>query len=56
MPTLDNYFRENKTIFGDAPQALMPVVLNAYSHNTHSEIVQEIEAVVDEFEKHSENL
>ena len=50
VPTLENYFRENKTIFADAPQALMPVVLNAYSHNTHSNIVSEIEAVVDEFE------
>lgn len=49
VKTLDNYFRENKTIFGDAPQNLMPVVLNAYSSNTHSEIVREIEAVASEF-------
>lgn len=49
VPTLQNHFRENKTIFADAPQALMPVVLTAYSHNTHSDIVHEIEAVVDEF-------
>jgi chromosome partitioning protein len=51
VPTLENYFRENKTIFGDAPQNLMPVVLNAYSGNTHSDIVREIEAVVGEFSK-----
>lgn len=56
VPMLNNYFRENKTIFGSAPQDLMPVVLNAYSHNTHSEIVLEIEAVVDEFEKLLEDL
>ncbi|QFZ87005.1 AAA family ATPase [Variovorax paradoxus] len=56
VSTLDNYFRENKTIFGDAPQNLMPVVLNAYSNNTHSDIVNEIEAVVDEFEKLLEEL
>lgn len=56
VPTLENYFRENKTIFADAPQALMPVVLNAYSHNTHSNIVSEIEAVVDEFEALLEGL
>jgi chromosome partitioning protein len=49
LTTLDNYFRENKTIFGDAPQSLVPVVLNAYSNNTHSDIVDEIEAVVGEF-------
>lgn len=56
VPTLNSYFRENKTIFGDAPQNLMPVVLNAYSHNTHSDIVNEIEAVVDEVEKLLEEL
>lgn len=49
VKTLDNYFRENKTIFADAPQNLVPVVLNAYAHNTHSDIVHEIEAVVGEF-------
>lgn len=49
VPTLKSYFRENKTIFGDAPQALMPVVLNHYSNNTHSDVVVEIEAVVTEF-------
>lgn len=51
VPTLKNTFRENKTIFADAPQALVPVVLNHYSNNTHSDIVTEIEAIVDEFEK-----
>jgi chromosome partitioning protein len=51
VKTLDNYFRENKTIFADAPQNLVPVVLNAYANNTHSDIVHEIEAVVGEFSK-----
>ncbi|MDN0076250.1 AAA family ATPase [Crenobacter sp. SG2303] len=46
----ENYFRENKTIFADAPQNLRPVVLTAYSNATHSDIVDEIEAVVNEFE------
>lgn len=50
VPTLESYFRENKTIFADAPQALMPVVLNHYSNNTHSAVVTEIEKVSDEFE------
>lgn len=49
VKTLENYFRENKTIFADAPQNLVPVVLNAYTSNTHSDIVREIEAVVGEF-------
>lgn len=49
VKTLDNYFRENKTIFADAPQNLSPVVLNAYANSTHSDIVREIESVVEEF-------
>lgn len=56
VPTLENYFRDNKTIFADAPQNLLPVVLNAYSHDTHSDIVGEIESVVDEFETLLEQL
>ena len=49
VKTLDNHFRENKTIFAEAPQNLSPVVLNAYTNNTHSDIVREIELVVGEF-------
>ena len=49
VPVFDTNFRENKTIFGDAPQNGMPVVLNEYSNNTHSEVVTEIEDFVDEF-------
>lgn len=50
VPTLDNYFRENKTIFADAPRELIPVVLNAYASGTHSGVVSEIEDFVSEFE------
>lgn len=56
VPTLTNYFRENKTIFAAAPQALRPVVMNAYSNNTHSDIVSEIEKVVTEFNSMLEAL
>lgn len=49
VPVMSNMFRENKTIFADAPQNGMPVVLNAYSSNTHSNVVTEIEKFVDEF-------
>jgi chromosome partitioning protein len=48
--TFSNYFRENKTIFADAPQNLIPVVLNSYTSNTHSDVVGEIKAFVDEFQ------
>jgi len=49
--TFDNFFRENKTIFADAPQNLRPVVLNHYSSGTHSDVVTEIEDFVTEFQK-----
>lgn len=50
VKSFDSYFRENKTIFADAPQTLRPVVLNRYSSGTHSSVVTEIEAFVSEFE------
>ncbi|MDH3998031.1 MAG: AAA family ATPase [Desulfuromonadales bacterium] len=48
-PVLNSTFRENKTIFADAPQNNMPVVLNGYNNGTHNNVVSEIEAFVDEF-------
>lgn len=50
VKTFESYFRENKTIFADAPQNLRPVVLNHYSSGTHSDVVAEIEGFVTEFE------
>jgi chromosome partitioning protein len=49
VPAFESYFRENKSIFADAPQNGMPVVLNSYSNHTHSEAAKEIETFVDEF-------
>lgn len=49
VPVFDSMFRENKTIFADAPRNGMPVVLNSYSNHTHSDIVSEIEAFAREF-------
>jgi len=49
VPVFESLFRENKTIFADAPRNGMPVVLNSYSSNTHSDIVSEIEGFVKEF-------
>lgn len=51
IPTFDNMIRENKTIFGDAPQFGVPVVLQGYSQQTYSDIVTEVESLVTEFEK-----
>jgi chromosome partitioning protein len=49
VPVMASIFRENKSIFAEAPQNGMPVVLNAYSNSSHSEVVTEIEKFVDEF-------
>ncbi len=51
VKAFDSFFRENKTIFSDAPQNLRPVVLNHYSSGTHSDVVTEIEEFVTDFEK-----
>ena len=51
IPVFDNYFRENKTIFADAPQYGVPVVLNRYYGNTYKKVVTEIEKLVSEFAK-----
>jgi len=49
VPVFNSLFRENKTIFADAPRDGIPVVLNVYSNQTHSDVVNEIEEFVDEF-------
>lgn len=49
VPTFENNFRENKTIFATAPQDCVPVVLNGYNNHTYDSIVSEIESLVDEF-------
>ena len=51
MPVFDAWIRENKTIFADAPEYGIPVVLNGYSTGTYRDIVQEIEELVSEFER-----
>ena len=50
VKAFENYFRENKTIFADAPQNLQPVVLTRFSPGTHSDVVTEIEKFVTEFQ------
>ena len=51
IPTFENYFRENKSIFGESPQYGVPAVMNAYNSPTHGGVVKEIEAFVSEFEE-----
>ena len=49
IPVFDSVIRENKTIFADAPQYGIPVILHAYSSGTHSNIVSELKDLVSEF-------
>ncbi len=52
MPVFDQWIRENKTLFADAPEYGVPVVIgNRPSGQTYKTVVQEIERFVDEFEK-----
>lgn len=48
FPVFENYMRENKTLYADAPRYGVPVVLN-YKRN-RADIVGEIENIVDELE------
>lgn len=48
FPVFDNYMRENKTLYADAPRSGVPVVLG-YKRN-RADIVREIESIVDELE------
>lgn len=48
FPVFDNYMRENKTLYADAPRLGVPVVLN-YKRG-RADIVGEIEDIVDELE------
>ncbi len=50
VPVFENYIRENKTAFGEAPESQLPVVLTHYTNKTHSKIVDELEAVACEFD------
>lgn len=49
VPVFEQVLRENKTIFSDAPQVGIPVVLNGYDNDTHSRVVSEFEIFVKQF-------
>ncbi len=48
VPVFDTYIRENKTLFSDAPQYGVPLVLGAVSTSGSSKIVRELEVLVSE--------
>ncbi len=50
VPVFDSWIRENKTLFSDAPEYGVPVVLNVYSGETYTGVVSELEGFVSEFE------
>lgn len=50
IPIFDNYFRNNSSLFADAPQNLFPAVLIQHSSGTFADIIYEIKQFVDEFE------
>jgi chromosome partitioning protein len=51
ISVFDNYIRENKTVFGEAPEGALPVVLRHYTGATHPNIVAELEEAAIEFEQ-----
>lgn len=50
IPVFDAYIKENKTLFADAPQYGVPVVLSSPSAGTHKQVVEGIEEFVSEFD------
>lgn len=51
VPVFKSYMRDNKSIFAEAPQYLLPVVLNKRSNRT--DIVRELENITKELKKKS---
>lgn len=51
VPVFNTMVRENKTLFGDAPQYGVPVVLTRQSPGTYGTVVTELEAFATEFLK-----
>jgi chromosome partitioning protein len=49
IPVFDNYIIANNTIYADAPQNGVPVILNSYSNASHALNVSHIENFAQEF-------
>lgn len=46
------YIKRNDTLFADAPQYGVPVVLNRFASNSHQSVVEGLEEVATEFGRH----
>ena len=53
VPVFRSTVRENKTMFGDAPEDGIPVVLEKRVHEPYTTIVREMESLAGEFLKRS---
>ena len=49
LPIFDTQIRENKTLFGDAPEYGYPVVIRAVSGDTYEQVRDELEELTTEF-------
>ena len=49
LPVFEQKLRENKTMYADAPQYGVPVVLNDYSNSTRKDVVRELEVFAEQF-------
>ncbi len=52
LTVFDAYIKRNDTVFADAPQYGVPVVLNRYSSSSHQSVVEGLEEVATEFGRH----
>ncbi len=52
LTVFDAYIKRNDTLFADAPQYGVPVVLNRYASDSHQSVVVGLEEVATEFGQH----
>ncbi len=52
LTVFDAYIKRNDTLFADAPQYGVPVVLNQFASGSHQSVVDGLEAVATEFGRH----
>ena len=51
LPVFDSYIKRNDTLFADAPDYGVPVVLTAHNNASHQSVVDGLEEVTTEFSK-----
>lgn len=52
LTVFESYIKRNDTLFADAPQYGVPVVLNRYASGSHQSVVEGLEGVATEFGRH----